>query len=133
MAKERTSLYYLKFAENFKSYKTGDIIFKQGDPGLMMYVVKEGTVELRAEGVLLEIVEPGHIFGEMALIEGSTRSATAVAASDCKVVPLDQDKFMFMVQQTPYFAIEVLKIMARRLRTANHELTRNSGIHRIEK
>lgn len=133
MAKERTSLYYLKFADNFKSYKTGDIIFKQGDPGLMMYVVKEGTVELRAEGVLLEIVEPGHIFGEMALIEGSTRSATAVAASDCKVVPLDQDKFMFMVQQTPYFAIEVLKIMARRLRTANHELTRNSGIHRIEK
>ena len=133
MAKERTSLYYLKFADNFKSYTTGDIIFKQGDPGLMMYVVKEGTVELRAEGVLLEIVEPGHIFGEMALIEGSTRSATAVAASDCKVVPLDQDKFMFMVQQTPYFAIEVLKIMARRLRTANHELTRNSGIHRIEK
>lgn len=133
MAKERTSLYYLKFAENFKSYKTGDTIFKQGDPGLMMYVVKEGTVELRADGVLLEIVEPGNIFGEMALIEGSTRSASAIAASDCKVVPLDQDKFMFMVQQTPYFAIEVLKIMARRLRTANHELARNSGVHRIEK
>jgi len=124
----KTSLNYLKYAENFKSYKAGDIIFKEGDPGLFMYVVKDGKVELRAEGLLLETVISGQIFGEMALIEASPRCASAIAATDCKVVPLDQDKFQYLVKQTPYFALEVLKIMAQRLRAVNKELARNTSI-----
>jgi CRP/FNR family transcriptional regulator, cyclic AMP receptor protein len=129
MSRNKTSLHYLKYADNFKTYAAGDVIFKEGDPGLFMYVVKDGKVELRAEGLLLETVQSGDIFGEMALIENSVRSATAVAATDCKVVPLDQDKFTYLVKQTPYFALEVLRIMAHRLRAVNKELARNTAIY----
>ena len=129
----KTSLNYLKYAENVKRYKAGELIFKEGDPGLFMYVVKDGKVELRAEGVLLDTVQSGGIFGEMALIEHTARSATAMAMTDCSIVPLDQDKFMYLVKQTPYFALDVLKIMAQRLRHVNQELARNTGIYKAEK
>src|ERR1700753_129523 len=98
MAKERNSLTFLKYADDFKTFKPGDIIFKESDPGLFLYVVKKGKVELRRAGVLLETVESGQIFGEMALIEHNTRSATAVAAEDCQVVQVDEQKFTSLVQ-----------------------------------
>ncbi len=128
MSKEKTSLQYLKYADNFKAYKAGETIFKENDPGLFMYVVKKGSIELRRDGVLLETVATGNIFGEMALIEHSTRSATAVAATDCQVVPIDQTKFTYLVEQTPYFALDVLRVMARRLRHSTKEIASITGM-----
>jgi CRP/FNR family cyclic AMP-dependent transcriptional regulator len=134
MAHERgNSVRFLKYDDNFKSYKAGEVIFRENDPGMFLYVVKTGKVELRREGLLLEVVEPGQIFGEMALIEHNTRSATATAQSDCQVVPVDETKFAFMVSQTPYFALDVLRIMAHRLRNATDGLLSASGIHRAPK
>jgi CRP/FNR family cyclic AMP-dependent transcriptional regulator len=134
MAHERgNSVRYLKYDDNFKSYKTGEVIFRENDPGMFLYVVKSGKVELRREGLLLEVVEPGQIFGEMALIEHNTRSATATAQCDCQVVPVDETKFAFMVSKTPYFALDVLRIMAHRLRHATNEMVISSGIHPVEK
>jgi CRP/FNR family cyclic AMP-dependent transcriptional regulator len=131
MPKERTSLHFLKYTDNFKTYKAGEMIFKENDPGLFMYVVKKGKVELRREGVLLETAEGGDIFGEMALIEHSTRSATAAAATDCEVVPIDEERFMYLVQQTPYFALDVLRVMARRLRHSTKEIASVSGFIKL--
>ncbi|HLX64494.1 MAG TPA: cyclic nucleotide-binding domain-containing protein [Planctomycetota bacterium] len=131
MAKERTSLHFLKYTDNFKSYKPGELIFKENDPGLFMYCVKKGKVELRREGLLLETAEVGDIFGEMALIEHSTRSATASAATDCEVVPIDEERFMYLVQQTPYFALDVLRVMARRLRHSTKEIASVTGFIKL--
>jgi CRP-like cAMP-binding protein len=58
----------------------------------------------------------------MALIDNSPRSATAIAKTDCKVVPLDQRRFQFLVQETPFFALQVMTIMATRLRHANSRM-----------
>ncbi len=127
MAKVRTSIQFLKYADNFKSYNAGEIIFKENDPGLLMYVVRKGSVELRREGQLLEVVVAGQIFGEMALIEHSTRSATATACTACELVQLDEEKFTYMVSQSPFFALDVLRVMAKRLRHTTEAITRISG------
>jgi CRP-like cAMP-binding protein len=121
VAKEKTSLYFLKYSDDFRGFKAGETIFAEGSPGYTMYVVRNGKVDLRHDGTVLETVEPGGIFGEMALIDHSVRSATAVALTDCEIVPVDGDKFQFLIQQTPYFAVEVMRIMSRRLRAANRE------------
>ncbi len=135
MSKERTSISFLKYGDNLKSYKAGELIFKENDPGMFLYVVKSGKVELSREGVVLETLEAGHIFGEMALIEHDKRSATARAGTDCEVVPVDEEKFTFMVRQSPYFALDVLRVMARRLRHTTEEVAHvahMSGVVKVE-
>ena len=97
------------------------MIFKEGDRGDRMYVVKAGNVELRVVGQTIETLESGDILGEMAMLDNEPRSATAVASTDCQIVPIDQQKFQFLLKETPYFAIEVMQIMARRLRRMNRE------------
>lgn len=104
-------------------YKAGDVIFAAGDPGKAMYVVSEGEVDIRVGGKLVECISPGSIFGEMALIDNSPRSASAIAKTDCKIVPLDQRRFQFLVQETPFFALQVMTIMASRLRAANSRMS----------
>jgi CRP/FNR family transcriptional regulator, cyclic AMP receptor protein len=99
-----------------RSYRAGEIIFAAGDAGSEMYVVLEGEVELRIGEMLLETLGPGEPFGEMALVERAPRIASAVAKTDCKVVPIVEERFIFMVQQTPHFALQIMKVMAARLR-----------------
>jgi CRP/FNR family cyclic AMP-dependent transcriptional regulator len=99
-----------------KTYSAGETIFEQGDPGDVMYVVLEGEVDIKAEVEVLEHLGEGHIFGEMAIIDKQPRSASAVAITDCRVAPVDQKRFAFLVQQNPYFAIQVMSVMADRLR-----------------
>jgi len=117
----RRSIGLLKYADNVSNYKAGDVVFSEGTLGTHMYVVKSGSVELRVGGRPVEKVESGGILGEMALLDGETRSATAVAASACELVPVDQEKFEYLVRQTPYFALEVMQIMALRLRHMNQD------------
>ena len=64
------------------------------------------------------MIGPGGIFGELALIDASPRSATATATSDCDLVALDERAFLFHVSQTPFFALSVLRVLADRLRRA---------------
>jgi len=55
----------------------------------------------------------------MAMVDGQPRTAAAVARTDCQLVPIDQKRFQFLVQQTPYFAIEVMRVLVERLRRAD--------------
>ena len=103
--------------EDFETYSPGHLIFKQGEPGTVMYVIKQGEVELQVGDQPFTTVESGGILGEMALIDNSPRSLTAIARTECQLVPIDQKRFGFLVQQTPFFALEVMKVMAERLRT----------------
>jgi CRP-like cAMP-binding protein len=99
-----------------KALGAGDVIFAAGDPGEFAFVVTEGEIELSLHGDPLETVGVGGIFGEMALIDRSARSATARAKTDARVVPIDQKRFLYLLQNTPFFAVEVMHVMADRLR-----------------
>ncbi|HWY52015.1 MAG TPA: cyclic nucleotide-binding domain-containing protein [Chthoniobacterales bacterium] len=102
-----------------ESFSAHDTIFSKGDPRTVMYVVLEGEVEIRLGDKVLEVVGPDGIFGEMALVDGQPRTATAIARTDCKLVPIDQRRFQFLIQQTPYFALEVMRVLVGRLRRAD--------------
>jgi CRP-like cAMP-binding protein len=102
-------------------FAAGDVIFREGGPGEVMYVIQEGEVELRSNEQLLETVGPGGIFGEMALLDSTACNATAIARTDCRVTPLNQARFKVHVHHTPYFAIQVMQVMADRLRRMNQK------------
>jgi CRP-like cAMP-binding protein len=99
-----------------KDIAAGETIFTQGEDGSQAFVVTSGDIDIEIHGRVVETVGAGGIFGEMALIDRHSRSATARAKSDAKVVPIDQKRFLYLVQNTPFFAVEVMKIMADRLR-----------------
>jgi CRP/FNR family cyclic AMP-dependent transcriptional regulator len=81
-----------------------------------MFIVKSGTVALVKGDRRLEVVEAGGMFGEMAVIDREPRSASAVADTDCDLVAIEKRRFWFLVQETPYFAQLVMRVMADRLR-----------------
>lgn len=104
-------------ATTAKTYTTGQVIFQQGQTGDAMYIVIEGEIEITYQGTVLETVGPGALMGELALLDPQhVRSATATAKTACKLVPINQKRFIFLVQETPYFALDVMKVMADRLR-----------------
>jgi len=102
-----------------RSYKAGDVIFREGDPAKELFVIKSGNVEIRLGNRLLDTLPDRSIFGEMALIDHGPRSATAVAITDTVVVPVDEKQFLLMVSRTPYFALNVMRVLVQRLRTSN--------------
>jgi CRP/FNR family cyclic AMP-dependent transcriptional regulator len=108
-----------RHATSFESFSANDVIFRKGDPRTFMYAVKEGEVDIKLGQKLLETVGPEGIFGEMAMVDGQPRTASAIARTDCKLVPIDQRRFQFLIQQTPHFAIHVMRLLVERLRRAN--------------
>jgi CRP/FNR family transcriptional regulator, cyclic AMP receptor protein len=105
-----------------RDFKAGDVIFRQGDLAQELFIVQSGEVEIRLGNRVLETLPQYSIFGEMALIDNASRSATAIAASDAKLVPVSEKQFLFLISNTPYFALNVMRVMARRLRAANTAL-----------
>ncbi len=97
----------------------GTVLFAEGDPGREMYVVRTGSVDLMIDNKHLETVGPGGILGELSLVDPAPRSATAVAGPDCTLVRVDQEAFDDLVRRVPGLALEVMKVMARRLRRSN--------------
>jgi len=108
--------------ENPRICQAGEPIFSAYDMGAEMYVVLEGEVELTIDGKVLEVLGPGEPFGEMALIDQAPRTATAIAKTPCKLAVISEKRFLFLVQQTPHFALQIMKVMADRLRKMNARL-----------
>jgi len=104
------------------SFKAGDYIFDEGQPGDHMYVVLEGEVDLHVHGQLVETLREGGVLGEMALLDAAPRTASAVARTKCKLVPVNQKRFNLLVQHTPDFAIQIMRVMAGRLRAMDARL-----------
>lgn len=105
---------------NARPVAQGETLFAFGEAGQEMFVVTRGRIELRLPNDdVIEVVGPGGLFGEMALVDGSLRSVTATAISAAEVVPLSRARFSYLVQNTPYFAFELMRVMARRLRRMN--------------
>lgn len=96
--------------------KAGETLFNEGDEAQNLFVVLEGVVEIRRGTEVLERSQPGSIVGEMALIGDHRRTATAVAATDCRLAPINERRFLFLVQETPFFALHVMRVMVERLK-----------------
>ncbi len=111
-----TTIDLFKHSEDYIEFRAGSRIFEEGQPGDTMYAIVEGEVDIVSRGRVLEAAGPGGIVGELALIDRSVRSASALARTDCKLVPVDAKHFQYMVGQTPFFALQVMRIMAERLR-----------------
>ncbi len=102
-----------------RSLKAGDVIFREGDEANALFVIKSGQVRIQIGNRTITELGQDSIFGEMALIDNEPRSATAVAVTDVELVPVSEKQFLFLVSQTPYFALKVMRVLAQRLRATN--------------
>jgi CRP/FNR family cyclic AMP-dependent transcriptional regulator len=102
-----------------RSFVAGDIIFREGEAADELFVVKEGQVEIRRNGRVLENLGENDLFGEMALIDGAPRSASAVACTAVELIPITEKQFLYLVDEVPFFALTVMRVLARRLRSQN--------------
>lgn len=99
--------------------ESGATVFLQGDEGSSAFVLLSGEVQIEVGGRVIERLTPGSIFGEMAIISSEPRSATARAVSDSRMAVLSDKRFTYLVQQTPRFALYMMRVMADRLRRTN--------------
>ncbi|HTX56138.1 MAG TPA: cyclic nucleotide-binding domain-containing protein [Candidatus Acidoferrales bacterium] len=109
-------------AGHSEQFPAGHEFFVAGDAGDLMYVVLKGEVEIVINGKVVETVRAGGLFGEMAIIDHHERSATARVKTPVEVATMDQKRFIAMLSVNPFFAIEVMTVMAERLRLLNQAL-----------
>jgi CRP-like cAMP-binding protein len=100
-------------------------IMTAGETGLYMYVVLEGRVAVSVQDKVVERVGPGGVLGEMALIDHSPRAASAVAETDCSLLPISRDDFLALIKNKPSFGVSLLKTLADRLRFMTSHLPSN--------
>jgi CRP/FNR family cyclic AMP-dependent transcriptional regulator len=114
--------------DNVKHFEPGELIFKEGEPGDLMYVLLEGAVDLkkkveRGEAVLKTVDTPNDFFGEMALLDDRPRSASAIAARKTKVLAVDGPTFEAMIVANGKFALKIIKVLSDRLRRSNDQVS----------
>jgi CRP/FNR family transcriptional regulator, cyclic AMP receptor protein len=100
-------------------FKAGTTIFREGEQAHELFVIKRGDVRIQIGNRTVSELSADHIFGEMALIDNEPRSASAIAVTDVELVPVSEKQFLFLVGQTPYFALKVMRVLAQRLRATN--------------
>lgn len=100
--------------------RAGAELFRQGDAADLMYVLTAGEARILVGQREVEKLLPGAIVGEMALIGREPRSATVEAVTDCEFVCVDEKRFKYLVTETPGFALSVMRVLADRLRNADH-------------
>ncbi|HUQ26966.1 MAG TPA: cyclic nucleotide-binding domain-containing protein [Usitatibacter sp.] len=103
-------------------YQGGASIMKEGQAGMYMYVVKTGRVAIHIKDKVLEVVNPGGTFGEMALVDQSPRVASATADQYSELLTVDRASLMEAVKSQPAFAMAMLKAVVERLRHMNAQL-----------
>jgi len=114
-------------ANPFKDYivklRSGDLVFKEGDPGTEMYIIQSGAVEIFNEGprgrVSLAVMEKGDFFGEMALLDGEPHLASAQALEDVELIEINSTLFDRMIKANAEIAVRMLRKLSIRLREAN--------------
>ena len=106
-----------------QSVAAGNTIFREGDATGPMYALRSGKVEIKVKGVVVDTIGPGGMFGEMSMIERAPRTATATAVADSEIIAVDEEGFLALVQQTPYFALNVMRSLAKRVRAMNAKMS----------
>jgi CRP/FNR family transcriptional regulator, cyclic AMP receptor protein len=105
-------------------FDAGDVIFEEGSTGRELFVVLDGQVEIAkingGSKAVIVTLGKGEFFGEMAVIDGSSRSATAIAATaHTRVMRINHARFVYLVSQQPAFALMVMDALSKRLRASN--------------
>ena len=100
----------------------GQTLFRVGDPGDVMYVLITGKADVLVGDEVIVTAGPGALLGELALIDAAPRAATVVAATACRLISLNKEQFHALIRGTPYFATEVMKVMADRLRRMDRRM-----------
>ena len=114
--------------DKVRSFESGELIFKEGEEGDVMYVLLEGAVDLKkqVEGgqtVLKTVDTPNDFFGEMALLDDRPRSATAEAVKRTRVLTVDGPTFESMIVANGKFALKIIKVLSARLRRSNDQVS----------
>ena len=110
------TLHLFRNAPEVLPVAAGEYIFRKGEAAKLMYLIIEGEVDLMLGDTVVETATEGSFIGEMALIDDEPRSASARARSDSRVFPIDEARFQSLVRDTPFFALQLMKTLARRLR-----------------
>ena len=105
-------------------FEVDDVIFEEGSSGRELFVVLDGKVDIaKIDGggkTVIVTLGKGEFFGEMAVIDGSSRSATAIAAAPrTRVMRINHARFVYLVSQQPAFALMVMDALSKRLRASN--------------
>ncbi|HTY69526.1 MAG TPA: cyclic nucleotide-binding domain-containing protein [Alphaproteobacteria bacterium] len=111
-------------ADKTLTLEAGAILFSKGDRASEMYIVKSGQIEIVNDGLVYEVISAGGIFGEMALALDTRRTAAARAVTKSEVLPINEDRFLSLVQHNPFFAIRVIRLMCERLLRADKRADR---------
>lgn len=114
-------VFFELFANNpsIVSVPAGQPLFTVGEEGHLMFVLTTGSAEVVVNGRVVETLKHGSIVGELGIVLAGPRSASVIAKTNCEFVAIDEKRFQFLVQQTPYFATQVMRVMAERLRALN--------------
>jgi len=118
---------FLEQQPNQINVPAGATIFREGDRGEVMFGVISGEVDIFIGNVILEVVGPGMVFGEMALIADEVRSANASARTGCRLAQIDLATFEVLAASSPGFARQIMKVMARRLQNMNAMVMKAPG------
>jgi CRP/FNR family cyclic AMP-dependent transcriptional regulator len=110
-------------------YSAGQLVFSYGDPGHALYIVRSGEFEIyvkndQGEKIVLEISQPGDIFGEVALLDGGARTAWVASLGDAEALRLDREHFEDYLRQCTPAALNLLSVVARRLRKSDDVIRR---------
>lgn len=98
----------------------GDFLFREGDLADALYIVRKGVLRIVSGSIVYETVKPGGIVGEMGIVDqGGRRSASVIAGTRAELEKIDRSAFLTLIRSTPDFALEVMQVMARRLRVMN--------------
>ncbi|HEX5100349.1 MAG TPA: DUF1003 domain-containing protein [Polyangiaceae bacterium] len=119
-----------------KAFGEGDVIFDQGDEGDAMYLIEEGAVDIVAgsgsQRVTLASLFSGQYFGELSLLDGAPRSATALAARPTHALALERDHFVEFVRSRPEAALSIMHELGERMRATNELMTRTVSRNIVE-
>ncbi len=99
-----------------QNFLADEVIFEEGSSGDLVYGIIEGEVEISVKGKVIETLKTGDVFGQSALVQPShQRASTARAKTNCLIAFVDKEHFLFAVQQTPIFALELLRSYSNRV------------------
>lgn len=115
MLNPTTTLAIFQNHQQKHSYKADEIIFEEGEQSNFMYGIIEGEVALTSNGQTIETIGSGEVFGISALLEEQPRPYTAIAKKDCILAEVDRRHFLFITQELPMFALEIMQSYAARL------------------
>jgi CRP/FNR family transcriptional regulator, cyclic AMP receptor protein len=110
----------LRYPEaNAETFEKDETIFLSGSIGMHMYVVLQGQVQIKMGDRIVDVINPGGVFGEMALVDARPRAGTAVAATKVSLLSFNEQQFMKLMHDSPEFAMKIVRSLVAMVRRAD--------------